>query len=171
MAKIFYDSLSLNDVMPITPQEEKICKRNHIPVLRGKLFEKDEFGNLIFKNSNTVVLGGSINTLEKLTGVFASYRPQSRNMAFGNKMCFPRPGDANGVNYDEAYERTIDSTSHICLFGVGQGGAGDTFDQVYAPDFKQTGVSDWLPFRISANPTLNVAGLLYGADNAAERAK
>ena len=68
MAKIFYDSLSLNDVMPITPQEEKICKRNHIPVLRGKLFEKDEFGNLIFKNSNTVVLGGAILALEKLCG-------------------------------------------------------------------------------------------------------
>ena len=171
MAKIISDSLSMSDIMPITPREEKICKRNHIPVLHGKLFEKDEFGNLIFKHSNTVVLGGSINALEKLTGVFASYRPQSRNMAMMNKLCFTRPADTNGVNYDDAYEKSIDSTSRICLFGVGHGGAGDTFDQVYAPDFKQTSISDWLPFRISANPTLNVAGLLYGTDNAAERAK
>ncbi len=163
------DRLSLADVMPITPYEAKICKSNHIPTLQGKLFAKDDFGNLIFVHSNTVVLGGSINALEKLTGVFASYRPSSINMQESANMACPLPSGCE--SYTDAYEQSIETSSHICLFGVGMGGAGDTFSQVYAPDFKQNSLATWLPFRISAKPTLNVSGLLSGDDNATERAK
>ena len=42
---------------------------------------------------------------------------------------------------------------------------------MYAPDFRQSSLNGWLPFRISAEPTLDVADILYGGENSAERAK
>lgn len=163
------DHFSLNDVIPISKAEEQVCRDHRIPFFKGKLFEVDEFGNHIFKRSNTVVLGGSINALEKLTGQFATYRPQSINMMSGSNMVLPLPAECE--DYTEEYERTIEDKSHIIMFGVGTGGAADSFNQVYAPDFKQNQIANWVPFRISSKPTLNVAGLLYGSENKEERKK
>lgn len=172
MAKIInlQDSLSFSDIIPVSPTEAKALRAKNLPVMHGALFEVNEFGKPIFKKWNTVTLGGSQNALEKLTGQFFPYRPQSRNVAHYSKMVLPMPSDETCTEYNDAYEQTIDGNSHILLFGVGDGGAGSIGD-VYAPDFRQSSLNGWLPFRISTEPTLDVADILYGGENSAERAK
>lgn len=162
---IIRDSIGMQDgIMAISPVEEAICKANHIPTMKGKLYEVDDFGNLMFKKSNTVVLGGSINALEKIFGKFAAYRPKSLNMT---KSLFPPTSLV--PTYDEAYEKTLESTSQICLFGVGTGGCAMDISNVYTPDFKATNVPGMIPFRVSPTNSLDVAGVLPGADNKTER--
>lgn len=54
MIKQINDRFGLGEaIQAITPAEEMIAKKNHIPTFKGKLFERDDFGNLIFKRSNT----------------------------------------------------------------------------------------------------------------------
>ena len=166
MVKIIRDKIGIGNrdsIMAITPKEAIIAKKNHIPTFRGMLYEKDELGNLIFKNSNTVVLGGSITALEKLTGVQANYRTPT----FNSIMNYHPNGDPQTAEEDWADE----PTSFLSLFAVGTGGASDTFGLIYAPDFKQTNISGIIPFRVSNTPSLDVIGILPGEDNKAERLK
>lgn len=170
---IAVDKLAMSDFVTLTPAEAHAAQKMHIPTLRGVLYEVDEFGNYIFKKSNTVVLGGSINTLEKLTGQFASYRPTSMSVEYNKTMAFPIPdsiGSYSAANYENDWEVERDST--ISMFGVGMGGAGDTFGEVYDPDFRQNSITTWLPFRVSSVPSLNVGGsTLYGSEYREERNK
>ena len=166
--KYIRDRFGLGDqlkrgIQAIGAEEQKICKRNHIPTFRGVLYEKDELGNLIFKNSNTVVLGGSITALEKLCGVEAAYRTPT----FNSLMNYHPMGDPQTPEEDWADE----PNSFLSLFAVGTGGAPDSFGIVYAPDFKQTNISSIIPFRVNTSPTLDAPGLLPGEDNKLERAK
>lgn len=166
MSNIIKDTFSigdLNSIMPITKEEEHIARRHHIPVYKGKLFEKDELGNLVFKNSNTVVLGGSITALEKLTGQQAAYRTKT----FNSEKNYHPLGEEQTPEEDWADE----PTSFLCLFGVGTGGASDTFGIVNAPDFKQHIISNMIPFRVNTTDSLDAAGLLPGEDNKEERKK
>ena len=173
MAKIisFNDSLSFNDIIPVSRYKAAALRAKNLPVMHGALFEVNEFGKPIFKRWNTVTLGGSQNALEKLTGKFFTYRPQSRNVVNYSKMICPMPNDETCTEYNEGYEQTIDGSSHILLFGVGDGGAGNAIGDVYAPDFRQSSLNGWLPFRVAAEPTLDAANILYGGENAAERSK
>lgn len=166
MKKIIRDSIgfgSKDSIMAISPEEAIIAKKNHIPTYRGILYERDELGNLIFKNSNTVVLGGSITALEKLTGVQATYRTPT----FNSIMNYHPMGDPQSAEEDWADE----PTSFLSLFAVGTGGAADTFGLVYSPDFKQTNISNIIPFRVNTTPSLDVPGILPGEDNKLERLK
>lgn len=164
--KIIKDNFGFNDnlsIQAISPYEEMVAKANHIPTFHGKLFEKDEYGNLIFKNSNTVVLGGSITALEKLAGTQAAYRTPT----FNSIMNYHPMGHPQTAEEDWADE----PNSFLSLFGVGTGGAPDTFGMVYSPDFKQTNITDIIPFRVSSTNSLDVPGILPGQDNLLERKK
>ena len=133
------------------------------PSIRGELYEKDENGELIFKRSNTVVLGGSITALEKLGGVQATYRTPT----FNTIMNYHPMGDPQTPEEDWADE----PTSFLALYAVGIGGASDTFGLVYSPDFKQTNISEIIPFRVNSTNSLDVPGILPGVDNKLERQK
>lgn len=106
---------------------------------RGVLYreDKDCFGRTIFTKvaENTVTLGGAIAALERLSGVDASFRPNTLN-------------DILNLNTDYEYHR--DSTV-VALFGCGNEGAGMDFANVYDPDVKQNNVAGLLPMMVSQN--------------------
>lgn len=165
MIKQINDRFGLGEaIQAITPAEEMIAKKNHIPTFKGKLFEQDDFGNLIFKRSNTVVLGGSITALEKLTGQQAAYRTPTFNTLMNYH-------PINGTPQTPEQDWSDEPNSFLSLFAVGTGGAPDTFGIIHAPDFKQTNISGIVPFRVNTNPTLDAPGILPGQDNLLERKK
>ena len=113
---------------------------------RGILYREDEdaYGRKIFTKvaENTVVLGGAIAALERLSGVEASFRPNTLNHI---------------LNVNDGYEYHINSTP-IALFGCGSGGAPLDFGNVYDPDVKQNDVAGLLPMMVSSS------GVLSGID-------
>lgn len=183
MSSIHYikDKLGLQDrgFVEVSDQVAVEMKRRHIPTFRGVLYEKDEFGNLLFVKENTVVLGGSINALEKLFGVFAEYRPSSLTTMYRSSLTFPSD---LASTYNDSWERDHDHECHISLFGVGTGGCALDISAVYKPDFKQNTLNtddsveegqtgNWIPLRVSPQKSLDSPGVLPGTDNAVERAK
>lgn len=168
-------------IRAVSPAEKKICERNHIPTLRGILYQRDDMGNLMFVSNNTVVLGGSINALEKLCGTFATYRPKSLTERYQSQLTIANTITSGG-GYNAEWERTNEGKSHICLFGVGTGGCALDISQVYAPDFRQSTlntnketpegqVGNWIPLRVSNTETLDTPGVLPGEENKSEREK
>lgn len=135
MDKMIRDHMIPYDKMKSTPhmgkQESKLA--------RGVLYreDKDCFGRTIFTKvaENTVTLGGAIAALERLSGVDASFRPNTLN-------------DILNLNTDYEYHR--DSTV-VALFGCGNEGAGMDFANVYDPDVKQNNVAGLLPMMVSQN--------------------
>lgn len=135
MDKMIREHMIPYDKMKITPhmgkQESKLA--------RGVLYreDKDCFGRTIFTKvaENTVTLGGAIAALERLSGVDASFRPNTLN-------------DILNLNTDYEYHR--DSTV-VALFGCGNEGAGMDFANVYDPDVKQNNVAGLLPMMVSQN--------------------
>lgn len=113
---------------------------------RGILYreDEDEYGRRVFTKvgENTVVLGGAIAALERLSGVEASFRPNTLNHI---------------LNVNDGYEYHINSTP-IALFGCGSGGAPLDFGNVYDPDVKQNNVAGLLPMMVSSS------GVLSGTD-------
>lgn len=106
-------------------------------IARGVLYREDmdAFGRTIFTkvNENTVVLGGAIAALERLSGVESSFHPNTLN-------------DILNINPGYAYNLL---NTPIALFGCGNGGAGLDFGNVYAPDVKQNNISGLLPMMVS----------------------
>ena len=135
MDKMIREHMIPYDKMKTSPhmgkQESKLA--------RGVLYreDKDCFGRTIFTKvaENTVTLGGAIAALERLSGVDASFRPNTLN-------------DILNLNTDYEYHR--DSTV-VALFGCGNEGAGMDFANVYDPDVKQNNVAGLLPMMVSQN--------------------
>lgn len=104
---------------------------------RGELFQKitDGFGHTILKpiSSNTVVLGGAIAALEALTGVEASFKPNTLNDIL-NIPC----GSAGGAN-------------RIALFAIGTGGCGLDFGSIKDESVLQNNVLDLIPMRYTGS--------------------
>lgn len=123
------------------PIDKMIPKHNQSSKLaRGVLYRddgKDAFGRTIFTKvaENTVVLGGAIAALERLTNVESSFRPNTLN---------------DTLNLNPGYPYRLNSTP-IALFGCGIGGAGMSFGDVYDPDVKQNNVASLIPMMVSAN--------------------
>lgn len=105
----------------ITPQHKFV---------RGELFEKleDDYGNPILKKiaSNTVVVGGAILALQKLSGITPTFLPPVLNGDYGI-------ANSGGTGDNK-----------ILLFGCGTGGAGLDFGNVKTPDIKQKDVAGGL---------------------------
>lgn len=177
---VLKDKIGLGDgFVEVSKETAAELKRRHIPTFRGVLYERDDFGNLLFVKENTVVLGGSINALEKLFGVFASYRPKSLTTTYRSQLTFPSD---LASSYNESWELDHDNECHIALFGVGTGGCELDISAVYKPDFKQFTLNtqsntpegqtgNWIPLRVSPQKSLDTPGVLPGTDNEVERAK
>lgn len=107
------------------------------PLARGVLYEKinDGYGNEILKKvgENTVVLGGSVTSLEHLCGTAANWKPKTLNEIYE-------------VNADKCDPTSIQDTT-ICLFGVGIGGSGMDFTSVNQKDTKLRDVPTLIPLR------------------------
>lgn len=129
----------LRDAM--IPMDKMMPKKGQTSKLaRGVLYRDDgldAYGRPVFTKvaENTVVLGGAIAALERLTGVEASFRPNTLNSI---------------LNLNPGYEYHIHSTP-IALFGCGIGGAGMDFGNVYDPDVKQNNIMELVPMMVSAN--------------------
>lgn len=123
MPEIIADSMVMHDGM----QTET---RPTIGVLYQKL--NDGFGNPILRKvaSNTVVLGGAVLALEKLTGVTSAFKPKTLNEILSIPCTSVAPG-----------------TEKVMLFGCGTGGAQLDWGNVVAPDIKQNNVIDLVPMR------------------------
>lgn len=148
MSNIIKDKLPL--ISMCSPEEIEIAKRANIPLFRGILSEliEDEYGNVILKREvsrNTVVVGGAIAALEKLTGATANWKPATLNSIYSLN---------TGVPYD-------DQKATIALFGVGIGGCGLDFASVKAKDIKARNVPDLIPLRVGESLSGVDAGRYY----------
>jgi len=108
-------------------------------MFHGELYEKthDSYGHPILQyvNSNTVVIGGAILALQKISGITSGFMPPALNEKYGINI--------NGVPT---------GNNQILLFGCGIGGAGLDFGNVKAPDIKQNDVAGGLiPMRFGAD--------------------
>lgn len=115
----------------------------------GELFEKldDGYGNPILKhvNSNTVVIGGAILALQKLTGVTPSFMPPALNDRY-NIIATP----------------SANSNPIISLFGCGIGGSGLDFTNVKDTDIKACDIIDGMvPLRHAPSLTGDDASKYY----------
>lgn len=138
----------MNQIRKLTdafvPMDKMVSARNYkqtAKLARGILFRDDGFdsyGNPVFTkvNENTVVLGGAIAALERLTGVTASFHPYTLNEQLGL--------NATGYSYNPY-------STPIALFGCGIGGADTSFGNVYDPDVKQNTIADLVPMMVSEN--------------------
>lgn len=130
--RIIKDTLSM-PFTTVTPSEAEILKKNNVPLMKGRLFEVDDYGNLLFRKENTVVLGGAVTAMEHLFGVDANFKPATLNQIY----------NVNDSVRADTY------TSYIKTFGVGIGGCALDFGNVYDPDFKQREILEMVPFRVS----------------------
>lgn len=109
------------------------------PQFRGVVEMTNELGEVLFKKSNLIVVPGRRFVLEKLFNI-------KSDVLFDNlreQMGIPSP-----VTENPELEKDMPlREKSVCLFGVGIGGAGLTFGQVYPPKFAQLKLNQPIPFR------------------------
>lgn len=103
---------------------------------RTEIICKNELGEVLFKESNSQLIGGANFVLEKVFGVQSSLNVDYLNdiLGFGQ----------TGTPVTETYP----ASTVVCLFGVGIGGAGDTSSSVYDVDVKDRELPQMIPFRV-----------------------
>lgn len=136
MAEIIKDSFKFNEGF------------NSGKITRGVLYEKthDDNGKEIIKkiSENTIVFGGAMTALEKLTGTQAKFKPATLNEILDVPVSGATPGNET-----------------IALFGVGIGGSGLDWGSVVAPDIKQRNVIDPIPLRYGSVLNDSDANMYY----------
>lgn len=132
------DNFSLTTELK-TKEEVEYCRKNKIPMMRGELWEVDDYGNEVFIKSNTMVWSGALLTLQKIFNVEPSFKPTTLNAIHG---------------LNETFKPDVDKT-FCALFGIGIGGAALEFNTVKDPSFKQREIEGFIPMRVdsSAVPT------------------
>jgi hypothetical protein len=138
-------AIILKDTLPLISivgsYEEKIARKNGIPLFKGILHElnDDGFGNPLFKKvgENTIVVGGAILALERLCNTTATFKPATLNTIYSINQ---------GVSGNNAL-------SYISCFGVGTGGSALDFGNIQATDIKAREVPSLIPLRYGATVT------------------
>lgn len=138
MSEIITREFDLRD--HFVPMDKLIRGQRTSKLARGILYREDKncFGKTIFTKvgENTVVLGGAIAALEKLTNKKASFRPNTLNSIMNL--------NASGYTYDPL-------KTPIALFGCGIGGATLVFDEVFDPSVRQNTLAQMVPMMVSEN--------------------
>lgn len=105
----------------------------------------DGMGNILFtRKQNNVVLGGSIYVLEKLLNIRAALQVATLNDIMGINTEDPAYGD----------DDIIPMEHHVCLWGIGIGGSGDTIGSVRPVNFYEREIgsngnsTEMIPFRL-----------------------
>ena len=135
--------IPMDKMMPKHGQTSKLA--------RGVLYRDDgvdSFGRTIFTKvaENTVVLGGAIAALERLSGVDSSFQPNTLNSIL----------NVNNTGY--TYNKY---STPIALFGCGIGGAGLMFGDVYDPSVRQNNVAQLIPMIVSEDVVTNADAEKY----------
>lgn len=127
----------------------KIAHRNHAPTFYTEIEARNEFGETLFtKAHNETVLGGAITVLEKLWGIQSKLKVDSINNIMG----------INADRTPEISNSSANEQDHVCLWGIGIGGCGDTFGSrrtvnFYEREIGQNGHTDqMIPFRVVSEP-------------------
>lgn len=115
--------------------------------LKTRITARDEFGDLLFDlEQNMVVLGGCISVLEKMWNVRSPLMIDTINNIMGIDPATQSP------------TAVLPQDDYVCLWGVGDGGAGDAFGSVrdvkfYEREIGQNGQNtQMLPFRVVTAP-------------------
>lgn len=96
---------------------------------------RNELGELLFKKSNVILMGGRRFTLEKLFNIRKNGKLTLNELLGVNQAEDEVVGD--GPRREQA----------ICLFGVGNGGSGITFGSTIDPKAKETNLYGLVPMR------------------------
>lgn len=146
-------TLKLND--HIRPTDE-ICSHgpetgHQKPALKTKIiFGHDayqdrngitQFGEVLFEETNMLVLGGSAYVLEKLFGVESPLTIQHL------EDILPGFKRANEPVISKPYP----AEHKVCLFGIGTGGAGESMTDVKEVKYYEREIQDMIPFRQTDN--------------------
>lgn len=133
--------LILNENMPNIGDEKEILRamksRKSGSFMVGEVETRNELGELLFKKSNIILIGGRRFTLEKLFNITPN--PAQRitlNSLFHVNEAEP-PYNGVGPRPGRA----------VCLFGVGRGGSNLTFGSVKAPTAREYNLYDQVPMR------------------------
>jgi len=107
--------------------------------LHGEVEIRNQFGRVLQKKSNIILLGGRRFTLEKLFNVEA---PRNKRVEIDN--------DIYNLDHPSEIDPNVPGPVQarcVCLWGVGIGGSGDTFGSVKVPTEKEYNVYEQIPFR------------------------
>lgn len=143
--KTIRDGLTLKETSNRLPSMEDFLEKKK--GFRTRITVEDEFGNVLMDyESNKVVIGGAITTLEKLFNVRSSLVIDTIN-----NICDIEPAEQSTGALP--YEHTV------CLWAVGIGGCGDAFGSVRDVKYYErevgrngSGTTEMIPFRVVTSP-------------------
>ena len=137
--KFLKDSMSAYDTIDTSGGTPKIISKQQKPLrtrVTGYLGDNiNQFDEKIFDEENQIVIGGALFILEKVFGV----EPNLYVDYLNNIM---------GIATDDM-STDLYSDTHVCLFGVGIGGCGDSIRSVKDVNFVEREIFEMVPFRIT----------------------
>jgi hypothetical protein len=100
-----------------------------------------QFGEIVFRKPNMIVLGGSLYTLFRLFGVTSDLTVANLEDIYSD------------VKLENELSPSTDAINnkHICLFGVGSGGCGEVSTNVYPVKYHSRELDSMIPLRQTAN--------------------
>jgi hypothetical protein len=138
-------TIELTDNFELVDKKDLDILTKHTGVtLKGEVTVTNEFGELLFKKHNLIVVSGRLFVLEKIFGL----KSPLNIVTLPEQIGLPQniQGREDGPTDDEI----------VCLFMVGNGGAELTFGDVIAPGYKDTILGSAIPFRfVDANRDLS----------------
>lgn len=96
----------------------------------------NEYGEVLFKKSNIILVGGRRFTLQKLFNL-----PEDSNRITLNSLFHVNESEPPYTEIGPRKEKSV------CLFGVGKGGSNLTFGSVTNPSGREYNLYDMVPFR------------------------
>ena len=137
--KFLKDSMSAFDTIDTSGGVPKVISKQQKPLrtkVTGYLGDNiNPFDEKIFDEENQIVIGGALFILEKVFGV----EPNLYVDYLNNIMGIATDGMSNDLYAD----------THVCLFGVGVGGCGDSIRSVKDVNFVEREIFEMVPFRIT----------------------
>lgn len=106
-------------------------------IFRTQIIGYDDDGNKLFEEENKTVLGGAFSIIEKMFKAETPFKVRTLN-------------DLYNVATGEATNPLEEN--HVCLFGIGTGGCGDTIGSVVDVKFAEREIKDMIPFRLVTTP-------------------
>lgn len=111
-----------------------------IPRVDGKIFKTqvigyDDDGNKLFEEENKTVLGGAFSIIEKIFNTETPFKVSTLNELYN---VATGPADSN--------------ENHVCLFGIGTGGCGETIGSIVDVYYPEREIKQMIPFRVVNTP-------------------
>lgn len=137
--KFLKDSMSAFDTIDTSGGVPKVISKQQKPLrtkVTGYLGDNiNPFDEKIFDEENQIVIGGALFILEKVFGVEPNLYVDYLNNIMGIA--------TDGMSTD------LYADTHVCLFGVGVGGCGDSIRSVKDVNFVEREIFEMVPFRIT----------------------